>query len=80
MTAARTIANEIKNIKEPKAYEMNVQCIMDMGDTAAFIYAKPLLPPRQSLILKKAVWAKWMKISYEKYFMYKMKHGRSNWL
>ena len=80
LTAARTIANEIKNIKEPKAYEMNVQCIMDMGDTAAFIYAKPLLPPRQSLILKKAVWAKWMKISYEKYFMYKMKHGRSNWL
>ena len=80
LTAARTIANEIKNIKEPKVYEMNVQCIMDMGDTAAFIYAKPLLPPRQSLILKKAIWAKWMKISYERYFMFKMKHGLSNWL
>ncbi len=80
LTAARAIASEIHG-KGPLAppYEMNVFCLMDMGTTAAYMSAKPLLPPRQKLVLKKAVWAKWMKIAFERYFLFRMKHGLSNW-
>jgi sulfide:quinone oxidoreductase len=52
---------------------------MDMGKTAAIMKAYPLLPPRQSSYMKKTIWAKWMKIGFEKYFLHKMKHGLSNW-
>lgn len=79
LTAARTIAADISGKTPPSPYEMNAICLMDMGNTAAFMSAKPVLPPRQSLTLKKAVWAKWMKLWYERYFLYKMRHGRTNW-
>ena len=29
--------------------------------------------------MKKAVWVKWLKVSFEKYYLFKMKHGISNW-
>jgi sulfide:quinone oxidoreductase len=51
---------------------------MDMGNTAAIMKAYPVLPPRQSSYMKKAIWAKWMKIGFEKYFLWKMKNGVSN--
>ncbi|MEW6108915.1 MAG: FAD/NAD(P)-binding oxidoreductase [Nitrospirota bacterium] len=76
-TAAATISAEIKNEAAPSPAELSVLCLMDMGNTAAFMKAKPVLPPRQETVLKKAVWAKWMKIGFERYFLYKMKHGLS---
>lgn len=79
LTAARTIASEIRGTAAPGPYEMDVLCLMDMGRTAAYMSAKPLLPPRQETTLKKALWAKWMKIWFERYFLFKMKHGLSNW-
>jgi sulfide:quinone oxidoreductase len=51
---------------------------MDMGNTAAFMKANPVLPPRQESELKGGIVYKWMKIGFEKYFLYKMKHGLSN--
>jgi len=74
-TAAHAIAAEITGSVPPHPYEMDVMCLMDMGFTAAYMKAIPLLPPRDKTTLKKAQWAKWMKVYYEKYFMYKMKHG-----
>lgn len=79
LTAAHTIAAGITGKGEAAPYEMDVLCLMDMGDTAAYMSARPLLPPRQELTVRKARWAKWMKIWFEKYFLYKMKHGRANW-
>lgn len=79
LTAARSIAAEIAGKAPPGPYEMNAICLMDMGGTAAYMSARPVLPPRQSLTLRKAVWAKWMKVWYEKYFLFKMRHGRTNW-
>lgn len=76
-TAAATIASEIKNRALPLPEELSVLCLMDMGNTAAFMKAKPLLPPRQETTLKKALWAKWMKLGFERYFLWKMKHGLS---
>ena len=50
---------------------------MDMGNTAAIMKAYPVLPPRQSSLHKKTVLAKLLKVRFEKYFLWKMKHGLS---
>jgi sulfide:quinone oxidoreductase len=76
-TAAYSIAAEILGTTMPTPYEMDVLCLMDMGTTAAYMKAKPVLPPRQQTTLKKAIWAKWMKAGFERYFLWKMKHGLS---
>jgi sulfide:quinone oxidoreductase len=78
-TAARAIAAEILGKAQPDPYEMDVVCLMDMGNTAAYMKANPLLPPRQEITLRKGVWAKWMKVWFERYFLFKMKQGLSNW-
>lgn len=78
-TAAATIFSDIKGSPPPPASELEVVCLMDMGRTAAYMKASPLLPPRQESVTKKGLWAKWLKIRFERYFLYKMKHGLSNW-
>lgn len=76
-TAAHAIAADISGKSPSLPYEMDVICLMDMGKTAAYMRAKPVLPPRQETTLKKTVWAKWLKIYFERYFLWKMKHGVS---
>jgi len=77
-TAAATIASDITGKIPPLADEIGVVCLMDMGNTAAFMKAYPVLPPRQSSYMKKSIWAKWMKLGFEKYFLWKMKKGLSD--
>jgi sulfide:quinone oxidoreductase len=77
-TAAATIASDVTGKTPPLADELGVVCLMDMGNTAAIMKAYPVLPPRQSSYMKKALWAKWMKLGFEKYFLWKMKRGMSN--
>ncbi len=77
-TAAATIASDVTGKTPPLADELGVVCLMDMGNTAAIMKAYPVLPPRQSSYMKKAHWAKWMKLGFEKYFLWKMKRGMSN--
>jgi len=77
-TAAATIHADIKNITPPAAAEIDVVCLMDMGNTAAFMKASPVLPPRQTSVTKKGIWVKWMKVGFEKYFLWKMRNGMSN--
>ena len=76
-TAAGTIASDVAGKTPPIADELGVVCLMDMGNTAALMKAYPVLPPRQSSYMKKAIWAKWMKLGFEKYFLWKMKRGMS---
>jgi sulfide:quinone oxidoreductase len=76
--AAATIASDVTGKTPPIAYELGVVCLMDMGNTAALIKACPVLPPRQSSYMKKAIWVKRMKIGFEKHFLWKMKNGVSN--
>ena len=75
--AAAAIAADITGTVPPAAGELGVVCLMDMGDTAAYMQAYPVLPPRQSSHMKKTVWAKWAKLGFEKYFLWKLKHGLS---
>jgi len=76
--AAAAIAADVTGKTPPTPDELGVVCLMDMGNTAAIMKAYPVLPPRQSSYMKKAIWAKWMKIGFEKYFLWKMKRGVSN--
>jgi len=75
--AASMVSADITGVTPPVVDELGVVCLMDMGNTAAFMRAYPLLPPRQSSYMKKAVWAKWLKLGFEKYFLWKMRHGLS---
>jgi len=77
-TAAATIVSDIAGSVAKLADELGLVCLMDMGKTAALMKAYPVLPPRQSSYMKKAIWAKWMKVQFEKYFLWKMKRGLSN--
>jgi len=76
-TAAATIAAEIKNEAFPSAEDLYVVCIMDMGNTAAMMKAKPVLPPRQESVTREGVRFRYLKAAFEKYFLWKMKHGMS---
>jgi sulfide:quinone oxidoreductase len=75
--AAATICAEVEGAPLPTPEELAVICLLDMGNTAALMKAWPLLPPRQESYTRKGIWAKWLKLSFERYFLFKMKHGLS---
>ncbi len=75
--AAAAIAADVTGRTQPPAGELGVVCLMDMGRTAAMMKAYPVLPPRQSSYTKKGVWAKWLKLGFERYFLWKMRNGLS---
>lgn len=77
-TAAVTITAEIRNEPLPSAEELSVVCLMDMGDTAAFMKAYPVLPPRQEAMIKGGIHYKWLKMAFERYFLWKMRNGLTN--
>lgn len=77
-TAAAIIASEINMTAPSMAEELSVTCLMDMGNTAAYMHGNPVLPPRQESVLKKSRIFKAGKVGFEKYFLWKMKHGLSN--
>ncbi len=55
----------------------NAICLADMGDTGVAFVALPQIPPRNVNWFKKGKWVHLGKIAFEKYFLYKMKHGSS---
>ena len=55
----------------------NAICLADMGDTGAAFVALPQIPPRNVNWFRKSRWVHWVKIGFEKYFIYKMKSGNS---
>ena len=75
--AAATIASEVSGRAVPQVEPVDVLCLMDMGNTGAFMKARPVLPPRQESELKAGVRFKWMKAAFEKYYLWKIKHGYS---
>ncbi|TAL23638.1 MAG: sulfide:quinone reductase [Nitrospirae bacterium] len=77
-TSAATIAAEIKGSAFPAEVPIDVFCLMDMGNTAAYMKANPLLPPRQESAFKEGIYWKWGKALFEKYFLWKIRHGLSN--
>jgi sulfide:quinone oxidoreductase len=76
-TAALAIVSDITGGSAPAETPIDVICLMDMGNTAAFMKAAPVLPPRQKSAFKEGKWFKWGKAAFERYFLWKMRHGLS---
>lgn len=55
----------------------NAICLADMGNTGAAFVALPQIPPRNVNWFRKSRSVHWVKIGFEKYFIYKMKRGNS---
>ena len=55
----------------------NAICLADMGDTGAAFVALPQIPPRNVNWFTKGKWVHLAKLAFEKYFMYKIRHGTS---
>jgi sulfide:quinone oxidoreductase len=53
----------------------NAVCLADFGDTGAAFVALPQIPPRNLTWSKKGKWVHLAKVTFEKYFIRKMKKG-----
>jgi len=77
-TAAGNIAAQIKG-EQPtltKAFgDIKAVCVMDAGNNGVIILADKMLPPRKHGVLIPGPQAHWMKLGFEKYFLWKMRHG-----
>lgn len=74
-TASRAIVSDITGAAPPEGTPIDVVCLMDMGNTAAIMKASPVLPPRQESELKEGIRFKWLKIAFERYYLWKIKNG-----
>ena len=76
-TLVRNIHAELTG--QPATFEgtWNAVCLADMGDTGAAFVALPQIPPRNVTWAKTGKWVHLAKVAFEKYFLFKMRHGTS---
>ncbi len=77
-TAAKNIAAQIRGElpTTTKAFgDIKAICVMDAGNNGVVILADKMLPPRKHGMLIPGPQAHLMKIGFEKYFLWKMRHG-----
>jgi sulfide:quinone oxidoreductase len=76
--AAKNIAAQIRG-ETPRSHEafgdMPAVCVMDAGNNGVIILADKMLPPRKHGILIPGPQAHAMKLGFEKYFLWKARHG-----
>jgi NADH dehydrogenase FAD-containing subunit len=76
--AARNIAAQIRG-EEPSAHkafkDIPAVCVMDAGRNGVVILADKMLPPRRHGVLVPGPHAHAMKLAFEKYFLWKARHG-----
>ena len=76
--AAKNIAAQIRG-EQPRAHEefgdMPAVCVMDAGNNGVIILADKMLPPRKHGVLIPGPQAHAMKLAFEKYFLWKARHG-----
>ena len=79
MTTA--IVENILSLEQGEAMKtrptLNAICLADMGDKGAAFVALPQNPPRNVNWTSMGKWVHVAKVAFEKYFMYKVKHGTS---
>lgn len=79
--AARNIANQIRG-EAPQAHkafgDIPAVCVMDAGNNGVIMLADKMLPPRKHGVLIPGPQAHAMKLAFEKYFLWKARHGYVN--
>ena len=73
---AQSIVAEIQG-GETTPRPLLVECILDMGNTAAHIKADPVRPPRNIVKLSEGKRWLWAKRSFERYYLWRAKRGKS---
>jgi sulfide:quinone oxidoreductase len=73
----KNILAEIEGREAVYKGSWNAICLADMGTTGAAFVALPQIPPRNVNWFKKGKWVHVAKIAFERYFLYKMRHGTS---
>jgi sulfide:quinone oxidoreductase len=76
-TIVRNIQAELDGQAPDFEGTWNAVCLADMGDTGIAFVALPQIPPRNVTWTKKGKWVHLAKLGFEKYFLYKMRHGTS---
>ena len=76
--AAGNIAAQVRGEHPDQAMkfgDIKAVCVMDAGNNGVIILADKMLPPRKHGVLIPGPQAHAMKLGFEKYFMWKMRHG-----
>ncbi|WP_374458120.1 NAD(P)/FAD-dependent oxidoreductase [Nocardioides sp.] len=77
--AASNIAAQVRGEAPDRHKEFGdipAVCVMDAGNNGVIILADKMLPPRKHGVLIPGPQAHAMKLGFEKYFLWKMKHGQ----
>jgi sulfide:quinone oxidoreductase len=76
-TIVRNIDAELKGLPATFEGTWNAVCLADTGDSGIAFVALPQIPPRNVTWTKSGRWVHLAKVAFEKYFLFKMRHGTS---
>jgi sulfide:quinone oxidoreductase len=79
--AAKNIVSQVKG-ETPQAHkefgDIPAVCVLDAGNNGVMILADKMLPPRKHSVLIPGPQSHAMKLAFEKYFLWKARHGYVN--